>query len=137
MTEIFNRTSEKKRRRQLRRDMPKAEVVLWSRLKGKQALGLKFRRQYSVGPYFLDFYCPALGLAVEIDGDSHGSEEAVEYDHKMQSFVESFGIHFLRFANPEIHENLDAVVEMITEKAKELINTKELPPPAPPSKGGE
>jgi very-short-patch-repair endonuclease len=137
VTEIFNKTSEKERRRQLRREMPKAEITLWSRLKGKQVLGLKFRRQYSVGPYSLDFYCPAARLAVELDGDSHWTGAAIEYDHMRQNFVESFGIRFLRFPNSEVYQNLEGVVEMIAENAKELMNTKELPPPAPPSKGGE
>jgi Protein of unknown function (DUF559) len=45
MTEYFNRSSEKERRRRLRRSMPNAEVVLWSKLKRTQLLGCKFRRQ--------------------------------------------------------------------------------------------
>jgi very-short-patch-repair endonuclease len=137
VTEIFNRTSEKGRRRQHRHEMPRAEVLLWSRLKGKQLLGLKFRRQYSVGQYCLDLYCPAAKLAVEIDGDSHWAEGAVEYDRVRQSFIQSFGIHFLRFPNSEVYENLDGVVQVISDKAVELVKMKELPPPTPPSKGGE
>ena len=117
--------------------MPKPEVLLWSRLKGKQVLGLRFRRQYSVGPYSLDFYCPAVRLAVEIDGDSHWIGGAVEYDRSRQDFVESFGIRFLRFPNSEIYEDLDGAVQVVEGKAKELMTGKELPPPAPPSKGGE
>ena len=66
MTKIYNRSSEKTKRRYLRSHMTGAEVLLWRYLKGKQLLGHKFRRQSSVGPYVLDFYCPdarpAIGL---------------------------------------------------------------------------
>jgi very-short-patch-repair endonuclease len=56
MNEFFNRESETERRRELRNSMPDAEVILWSRLKGRQLLGCKFRRQYSVGSFVIDFY---------------------------------------------------------------------------------
>jgi very-short-patch-repair endonuclease len=137
MTEFFNRTSEKKTRRRLRRELPKAQVLLWLRLKGNQLSGLKFRRQYSVGPYSLDFYCPAVRLAVELDGDSHWTRDAIEYDRVRQSFVESFGIQFMRFPNSEIHQNVEGVLQVIEATAKVLMAGKKLPPPAPPSKGGE
>jgi very-short-patch-repair endonuclease len=71
MTAFFNRASEREKRRQLRRAMPEPEVLLWLRLKGRQLLGCKFRRQYSVGPYLLDFYTPEAQLGIELDGDSH------------------------------------------------------------------
>lgn len=51
--------------------MLKAEVILWSRLKGKRLDGYKFRRQFSVAQFVVDFYCPRLKLAIEVDGDSH------------------------------------------------------------------
>ena len=55
------------------------EIFLWSKIKNKQ-LGYKFRRQYSVGPFILDFYCPTLRLAIELDGSQHLEPENVEYD---------------------------------------------------------
>jgi very-short-patch-repair endonuclease len=51
--------------------MPLAEIILWERLKNRQLEGYKFRRQYSVQDFVIDFYCPELKLAVEIDGESH------------------------------------------------------------------
>ncbi len=51
--------------------MPEAEVILWSKLQSRQVDGLKFRRQYSVGRFVVDFYCSELKLAIEVDGDSH------------------------------------------------------------------
>ena len=78
MANIFNRTSEKGKRKQLRKTMPEAEVILWSRLKNKQLAETKFRRQYSVGKYVVDFYCAEKKLAIELDGESHFVEGAQE-----------------------------------------------------------
>jgi len=55
---IFNQKSQNEKRKTLRNNMPQAEILLWSRLKGKKVRGLKFRRQFSVGKYVIDFYCP-------------------------------------------------------------------------------
>jgi very-short-patch-repair endonuclease len=93
--------------------MPKAEIVLWSRLKSKALNGHKFRRQYSVGKFVIDFYCPRLKLAIEVDGDSHFSNESEPYDKVRRDFIESFGISFLRFTNKEIYENLGEVLAKI------------------------
>ena len=70
----------KNTRKQLRNNPTKAEQVLWKYLKNKQIKGYKFRRQHSVGNYILDFYCPALKLCIEIDGDSHFTDEGKNYD---------------------------------------------------------
>ena len=113
MTEYFNRSSEKERRRQLRRSMPNAEVVLWSKLKRRQLLGCKFRRQYSVGSFVLDFFSAEIRMGIELDGDSHLDRDVQEYDRKRQQFIECFGIHILRIPNAEVHQNLDGVLEMI------------------------
>src|SRR5262245_27747900 len=113
MTEFFNRPTEKNLRRRWRKQRPPAEVLLWSRLRGKQLMGRKFRRQYSVGPYSIDLYCPAAKLAIELDGDSHFAPGAKIDDAQRQRFIESFGIRFLRFTNPEIYDNLDGVLEAI------------------------
>ncbi len=80
----------------------------------------KFRRQFSVSPYVVDFYCPALKLAIEIDGDSHFQTGAQEKDKARQDFIESFGVHFLRFRNVEIRENLRGVLETIYRKIRQL-----------------
>jgi len=75
--------------------------------------GYKFRRQYGVNKYVVDFYCPKLKLAIEIDGDSHFGNQAIKYDQKRQSYIESFGIKFLRFTNNDIYNNIDEVLEVI------------------------
>jgi len=113
MTKVFNRGSEKKKRRLLRNNMPKAELLLWSKLKGRALGGFKFRRQYGVSKFVLDFYCPELKLAIEVDGDSHFMEGAEENDMERQRIIESYGIAFLRFTNIDIYENMSAVLERI------------------------
>ncbi|MBU1017754.1 endonuclease domain-containing protein [Patescibacteria group bacterium] len=119
---LFNSPEFRERRRKLRSESPKAEIILWGELKNKQVEGLKFIRQYGVGPYVIDFFCPALKLAIEVDGDSHFQEGAEEYDRRRQRFIERFNIHFLRFTNTDIYENLDGVVEELIYVAGGLKN---------------
>ena len=126
MTRVFNKTAERERRRLLRKNSPEAELVIWSRLKAKQLLGHKFRRQYSVGAYVIDFYCPGLKLAIEIDGDSHFQEDARDKDEYRQAFIEAFGIRFVRFTNQEVFENLEGVLARICQVMQEC------PPCSPP-----
>jgi len=120
VTEVFNRQSQKPTRKLLRNTLPAAELILWSKLKGRQVCGRKFRRQFSVGPYVVDFYCPALKLAIEIDGDSHFQPGEQEKDRRRQEHIQSFGIQFLRFRNDEVRENLRGVMEAIWRKVEEL-----------------
>ncbi|SKB12466.1 conserved hypothetical protein [Planktothrix sp. PCC 11201] len=78
MTELYNRNSEKEKRQFLRNNMTAAEQKLWLQLKGKQLENCKFRRQYSVSQFIIDFYSPEIKLAIEVDGDSHFQEGAQE-----------------------------------------------------------
>ena len=70
----------KQYRRELRNHSTTAEKVLWKLIKGKQIEGLRFRRQFSIGNYILDFYCPSLQLAIELDGEYHNDEHTFEKD---------------------------------------------------------
>ncbi len=127
MTEIFNKKSETKKRKDLRHQMPKAEVLLWTQLKGKKLQGHKFRRQYGVGPYVLDFYCPKLRLAIEIDGDSHFQNGAEAYDKDRQAHIEKLGIRFLRFTNADVHQSLDGVLEKVAVAVQRLESVRKPP----------
>ncbi len=132
----FNRKSEKGKRKSLRNNMPKAETVLWLKLKNKQRKGFKFRRQYSVNKYIVDFYCPELKLAVEVDGDSHYFDSNIESDKKRQEYIESKGINFLRFTNNDVYKNLAEVLSTI-EKYIEKNENHPQPPPCEPRRGKE
>src|SRR6266498_2836790 len=101
----------KEKRRVLRKNMPPAEFILWSKLRSKSLNGCKFRRQYSIGTYIVDFYCPQAKLAIEIDGESHFVDGADTYDRKRQAIIESFGVNFLRFTNIDIYERLEGVID--------------------------
>ena len=100
----------------LRENMTEEEKKLWEFLRLKPQ-GFKFRRQHPFSRYVLDFYCPELKLAIEIDGSSHNGLKAQAYDHQRQQFVESFGIQFLRFTNHLVYEQIDFVVATIQDKA--------------------
>ena len=137
MTRIYNRTPHKAKRQRLRNDATKAERLLWWRLRGKQIDGMKFRRQYGVGEFVIDLYCPAAKLAVEVDGESHFDPASRLRDDKRREFIELFGIRVLRFTNPQVYEQLDAVIEEIWRVAKERIVRMENDPPVSPLvKGG-
>ncbi len=114
--------------------MPEPEVVLWSKLKGRQVDGVKFRRQYSVGPYIIDFFAPKAKLAIEVDGDTHSAEGAGERDRQRQAYIEGFGIRVLRFTNREVLRNLDGVLVTIQQAICEATPENPLGPEAgPPS----
>lgn len=93
--------------------MPNAEKMLWERLRRRQLKNKRFLRQYSVGKYVIDFYCPEIKLAIEADGDTHISEEEIKYDKERQSEIENIGIRFLRFKNDDIFGNIEDVIKKI------------------------
>lgn len=97
-------------RKALRNNLTPAEAKLWTLLKGSQLVGRKFRRQHSVGPYILDFYCPSERLAVELDGAVHDSAEAQTYDRERALFLEQFGIQVLRFENKLVFQQTEGVL---------------------------
>src|SRR5262245_39985107 len=99
----FNDSRLKQRRQGLRRNQTDFERIIWSRLKNRQCSGLRFFRQYSVGAYILDFYCPKLQLAIEIDGGQHS--ESKEYDQIRTEYLKAHNITELRFWNNEVINN--------------------------------
>ena len=86
--------------RQLRNNSTLGEVLLWRELKGGALLGLDFHRQKPLDRFIVDFYCPELQLAIEIDGDSH--DYAYEHDCARQERLEQLGVCFLRFTDRQV-----------------------------------
>ena len=121
MGRIYNRKEQNEKRKALRNAMSNAEIILWDRLKGRQIKGMKFRRQFGVGRYAIDFYCPEIKLAIEVDGDTHDSPDEIEYDKTRQSEIENYKIVFLRIKNEEIFKSIDEVILKIENKINELI----------------
>ena len=106
-----NESEQKILRKELRSHATPAEAVLWKMLKGRNADGMKFRRQQGIGPYVLDFYCPELRLCVELDGSSH--DYKYEYDEQRTEFLQKQGIRVLRFRNDQVWQGTDSVVDEI------------------------
>jgi len=106
------------KRRILRKNSTVAENILWYYLRSRKLKGYKFKRQFSVNKYVLDFYCPKLKLAIEVDGNYHLNSKIVAYDKARQTEVEQLGIKFLRFTNPEILSQIDDVLQSIEKNFK-------------------
>ncbi|HNW96853.1 MAG TPA: DUF559 domain-containing protein [Bacteroidales bacterium] len=100
-------------RKELRNNLTPAEAKLWTLLKGKQLEDKKFRRQFSVANYILDFYCPAENLALELDGQGHFEETQAQYDLERDLFLQHTGIKVLRFENKWVWDNPDGLIEEI------------------------
>ncbi|MCR8556430.1 imidazole glycerol phosphate synthase subunit HisF [Mucilaginibacter sp. BJC16-A38] len=98
----------------LRNNMTPAEMLLWGYLKGGQ-LGTKFRRQHPLGIYIADFYCHQYKLVIELDGTIHNLTEIAAQDVERQLNIENDGIKVLRFKNEEIFNQLQKVLDTITQ----------------------
>lgn len=105
------------RARALRVRMSPAEVRLWIQLRRKLQ-GLRFRRQHPIGPFVLDFYCAAVRLAVEVDGQQHWMGKAPLHDIERDEWLALRGIRVLRIPAGLIFEDLDAALRMIEAAAR-------------------
>ena len=110
---IHNEASQKLLRQSLRNNATSAEAILWRALKGKQIDGLKFRRQFGVGPYVIDFYCPEIRLGIELDGGVHKTSYTNEYDEMRTKFLNENRIRVMRFDNEVVYNNVEGIIEAI------------------------
>jgi very-short-patch-repair endonuclease len=118
--------------RDLRAHMTDAEHALWACLRRKHLGGYRFRRQHPIAQYVLDFYCPAVRLAVEVDGGQHGTDSGRERDAARTAFLKARGIRVLRFWNSDVNTNLEGVLIRIWEGLQQAKG----PHPNPPPRGG-
>ena len=141
MTQYYNRKSTTSRRRELRNNLTKAEVLLWSVLKGRQLEGFKFRRQFSIGKYHIDFFCTELNFGIEVDGETHFTPKGRTHDSRRKDFLDSLSIQIVRVNNPDVYDNLAGVWEMLRKAVQERKTSqtkKPQAPVAPPlTKGGQ
>jgi very-short-patch-repair endonuclease len=117
--QTHNRPELKENRKALRNNSTSPEAFLWNYLKGKQLKGRKFRRQFSVGNFILDFYCPAEKLCIELDGADHFTSAGYEYDEKRTSYLNKLGIIVIRFENETVFNATENVLESIMSYFKE------------------
>lgn len=108
----------KNRRKELRNNATEAEKILWIRLR-KSQLGYKFIRQYSAGPYILDFYCPRYRLAIELDGSVHNNPDSKIHDKERDEYLKAHNITTVRFWNSEVNADIKKVLKIITKSLGE------------------
>ena len=136
-----------KRARQLRREMSLPETMLWRELRQRPG-GFKFRRQHPAGVYILDFYCPAVRLAIEVDGQAHDGEQAAQQHAARGNFLKSQHVATLRVPATAVMTGLETavtrIVEVCSERAMKISERQGKPPvplhhPAdgPPPRSGE
>ncbi|SER14301.1 Very-short-patch-repair endonuclease [Solimonas aquatica] len=115
--------------RELRRTQTDAERVLWQRLRNRQLLGHKFRRQLPIGPYIVDFVCVERQLIIELDGGQHAEQRA--RDAQRSAWLQARGFRVLRFWNDQALKETNAVLEFV------LRHLSENPSPQPSPLAGE
>ena len=98
----------KRKAQRLRNAGNLSETLLWLRLKKRQMRGFDFHRQKPLGHYIVDFYCPKLKLAIEIDGSSH--HEKLGADQERERHIGALGVCILRFRDEDVRHNLNGVI---------------------------
>jgi very-short-patch-repair endonuclease len=93
--------------------MTDAEMLLWSKIRGKQLKDRQFYRQKIIGGYIVDFYCPKSKIVIEVDGGQHYSTEGKKSDGRRDNYMRKAGIMVLRFSDRDVLSNLDVVMERI------------------------
>jgi very-short-patch-repair endonuclease len=99
--------------RLLRQRQTDAEVRLWEALRGKRAFPHRVRRQHAYGPYVLDFWIPAVRVAIELDGTVHNQPEIAAQDRERAAWFEAQDVVLLRFRNGDVFSNLNQVLNAI------------------------
>ena len=116
-------------RRTLRNNSTSAEAMLWNMLKLRQ-LGVKFRRQFSIDRYILDFYSPEIKLCIELDGAPHFTYDGTDYDYERTKCLKEYhGIRTLRFENSEFFkypEEVLATIKVAIKEQQEAIMEKKI-----------
>lgn len=105
--------------RQLRKEMPLSEVLLWQQLRNRK-LGVQFHRQVPMEVFVVDFYCHELMLAIEVDGCSHENPQQAASDDERQRRLKAYGVEFIRIDDVDVKQNLDGVVRYIAGKVDKM-----------------
>lgn len=110
--------------RQHRKRPTVAEWLLWEHVRGK-ALGVKFRRQVPMGPYIVDFYCPAARLVVEVDGGSHDDSEKRAYRQRRDEVLTEMGLQVLRVGVADVRQSMPEVLACLRAAVDHALSRKE------------
>ena len=99
----------------LRQNETKQELKLWSLLRNRNFQGLKFKRQYNIGDYIVDFVCLEHKVIIEIDGGQHNEPEEIELDNERTKYSQSKGFKVIRFWNNEVDDDFEGVYLQLQE----------------------
>ena len=99
-----------KNARRMRRDLSLPEKLLWVRLRGAEP---RIRRQHPIGPYVLDFYCPAAKLAIEVDGIAHDMGDRPRRDDARAAWLAEQGIELQRIPAKDVLSDPDAIADAL------------------------
>jgi 16S rRNA processing protein RimM len=117
--------------RELRKNSTEAEKLLWRYIRNRGLNGAKFKRQYSIPPYILDFFCEEHGLAIELDGGQHNDPAHIKYDRERTDFLKKSGVVTIRFWNNDVLENIEGVLETIRQNIPSPSHATHGSPPLP------
>lgn len=107
----------------MRSNATDAEHLMWQILRAKRFMNLKFRRQYVIAPYIVDFYCHELGLVIELDGSQYGTDDAIEYDAERTKYLEALDLTVVRYWNHDVLNRTDIMLEDLWRRCSELKQT--------------
>jgi very-short-patch-repair endonuclease len=131
MNDRFRASPElRERAKAMRREPTSSEALLWNHLRNRRHEGFRWRPQYAVGGYVLDFYWPAAKLVIELDGSQHDVPDAVEYDRLRTEYLAVRGLTVIRFRNGEVMNDTASVLDRIESELRKLA-----PSPNPLSRG--
>jgi very-short-patch-repair endonuclease len=99
--------------RDLRKNQTDAEKKLWAVLRDRSLANVKFRRQFPIENYILDFYSPDIKLCIEADGGQHYTEDGKQQDEEREKVLAGLGIKVIRFSDRDILTNVEGVCEVI------------------------
>ena len=120
------------RANRMRRDPTEPEKWLWRSLSASKLAGLKFRRQAIIENRIVDFFCPAKGLIIEVDSNTHDREADEMLDRRM---ARQYGYATIRITNEDVRNNMDGVLQHIETVALELADRWPHPNPSPEGEG--
>ncbi len=96
------------RSRELRLNATEAERKLWTQLSARKIAGVRFNRQFPVGPFICDFVSRTAKLVIEVDGGQHAVD--VEKDKARTAYLEAQGFRVIRFWNNDVLDRIEGVV---------------------------
>ena len=109
----------------LRVNSTPAEKFFWKFVRNKQFHDLKFRRQHPIGNYIVDFCCTSIKAIIEIDGDTHSSNQDRQKDCIRTHFLSKLGYNVFRYNNRDVLSNIDGVIKDLESKLPLLLPLKE------------